>query len=110
VTFEKSCAQPVDGADPKAKLLKVETLSGQVILDAGAGIAPVAGSTYLVATLDFLAAGGSGYDAFKGVPVIQDLGIVREVMTDYFLATPARFTTRLDERWKQIERSASSAL
>jgi hypothetical protein len=52
-----------------------------------------------VATLDFLAAGGSGYDMFKGVPRIKDIGIVRETMKDTLARAPATFTADMDGRW-----------
>ncbi len=105
VEYERDCRSPSGGVDPKARLTKVTTLAGEVILDRASGIEPAAGRTFQVATLDFLHAGGSGYVEFSGVPLVQDLGIVREVMVDFFLRTPARFSAQLDERWKESPRA-----
>lgn len=44
---------------------------------------------YTVATNDFLAAGGDGYETFKNGKLVADTGIMlRDVMVDYFLANP----------------------
>jgi hypothetical protein len=52
-----------------------------------------------VATLDFLAAGGDGYTALQGAALIEDLGIIREVMKDFLTKAPATFTPATDGRW-----------
>jgi len=45
-----------------------------------------AGRYYLVATNDFLAAGGDGYDTLKNSKLVADTGIMlRDVVVDYFL-------------------------
>lgn len=102
VRFERrDCDQVADGVDPSARLLRVETVKGEVLLDLAGGIAPDPGKTVTVATLDFLATGGSGYDGFKGTPLIRDLGIVREVMADHFTAVkPLAITGEVDGRWQ----------
>lgn len=44
---------------------------------------------YTVATNDFLAAGGDGYETFKNGILVADTGVMlRDVMVDYFLANP----------------------
>lgn len=44
---------------------------------------------YTVATNDFLAAGGDGYDAFQNAKLVAETGIVlKDVMVDYFLDNP----------------------
>jgi hypothetical protein len=82
-------------------LTHVETLGGKVLLDTAAGVRPTAGDDPMltVATLDFLAAGGSGYDMLKGAPQIKDLGIVREAMKDLLANAPATFAPVMDGRW-----------
>lgn len=100
VQFERDCTQGKD-VDEKARLLRVETVAGEVLLDVQAGLVPVLGKQFLVATLDFLAAGGSGYDGFKGIPLVADLGVVREAMVKYFLSQPANFDGQMDGRWKE---------
>jgi 5'-nucleotidase len=102
VQIEKNCDIPSnrDKTDPNAKLTHVETLGGQVLFDAAPPL-PAAGEdpVLTVVTLDFLATGGSGYDMFKGIPQIKDIGIVREVMKDALATAPATFTADIDGRW-----------
>jgi 5'-nucleotidase len=103
VVIQKDCnpaSGPV-GTDTNAKLLHVETLGGKVLLDAAAGVPRTAGDdpTLTVATLDFLAAGGSGYSMLKGAPLIQDLGVIREAMKDFLAKNPATFAPIVDGRW-----------
>ena len=101
VEIQKDCnpASGKVGTDTNAKLMHVETLGGKVLLDAA--VPPTAGDdpVLTVATLDFLAAGGSGYDMLKGVPQLQDLGIIREAMKDLLAKAPATFTPVMDGRW-----------
>ena len=102
VQIEKDCsAPPASGhADTNAKLTHVETLGGKVLFDAATGVPPASkDSTLTVVTLDFLAAGGSGYDMLKGVPQIKDIGIVREAMKDLLVNAPATFAPAIDGRW-----------
>ena len=71
VQIEKDCDVPANKGhvDPNARLTHVETLGGKVLLDTATGVAPTPADdpTLTVVTLDFLAAGGSGYDMFKGM-------------------------------------------
>jgi hypothetical protein len=101
VEIQKDCAPPSGkvSTDTNAKLMHVETLGGKVLLDAAAP--PTMGDDPIltVATLDFLAAGGSGYSMLKGVPQIKDLGIIREAMKDLLAKAPATFTPVMDGRW-----------
>ncbi len=89
------------GVDNHAKLLRVETLSGELIYDAVAQPVPTQ-REFRVATLDFLLDGGSGFDGFKGLPLIQEMDIVREALTDQFLSLnpPTQFSHQVDGRWK----------
>jgi len=106
VVFEKDCAKRnKNGVDPEARLLHVESLSGEVIYDVTLlpDFTENATRVFEVATLDFLASGGSGYDGFKGIPIRKDLGIVREALTEGFLLEPARFSTQIDGRWKEVK-------
>jgi 2',3'-cyclic-nucleotide 2'-phosphodiesterase (5'-nucleotidase family) len=102
VQIEKNCDAPSnrDKTDPNARLTHVETLGGKVLLDTAPPL-PEAGEDPMltVVTLDFLAAGGSGYDMFKGIPQIKDIGIVREAMKDALATAPATFAAEIDGRW-----------
>jgi 5'-nucleotidase len=101
VEVQKDCNPPSGkvGTDTNAKLTHVETLGGKVLLDSAVPLPAGDDPVLTVATLDFLAAGGSGYSMFKGVPQIKDLGIVREAMKDFLAQTPATFTPVMDGRW-----------
>jgi 5'-nucleotidase len=103
VAIQKDCDPPSGkiGTDTNAKLMHVETLGGKVLLDTATGVSPTTGDdpVLTVATLDFLAAGGSGYSMLKDVPQIKDLGIVREVMKDFLANAPATFAPVMDGRW-----------
>lgn len=109
VTFERDCASAGGQTDAKARLLTVQTLEGEMVFDAARGglIAP-AGRTFVVATLDFLLAGGSGFDGFKGAAVIRDAGIVRDLIADYYVANPATLTPAVDGRWAESVPTAAS--
>jgi len=102
VQFRRDCshAEETDGKDPKAKLIKVETVDGKLIFDDKDGIAADAPSHLTVATLDFLSVGGSGFTEFKGETVFDDLGLMRNVLVDKFKAEPADLKGGIDSRWK----------
>ncbi|HAR42230.1 MAG TPA: hypothetical protein DCS07_06315 [Bdellovibrionales bacterium] len=111
VEIEKNCEKNV-GVDHAAKLLHVETLAGEVLLDLKSGIRADAARTFTVATLDFLASGGSGYVEFQGTSLITDLGIVRELMTEQLLSSVVstgalkKFSGATDGRWKEVRPTA----
>lgn len=106
VQFERDCSRIPAGAgvDEKARLMRVETLSGEVLLDVEKGIEPSPMRTFRVATLDFLSAGGSGYTDFAGVPLVRDIGILREAMAERFLERggETRFSAKTDGRWRIV--------
>ncbi len=97
VQYEKDCTGN-GHVDTNAKLTHVETLGGRVLFDIATG-GPASSDSLTVATLDFLAAGGSGYDMFKGVPQVKDIGIVREAMKDLLAGAPVTFAPTTDGRW-----------
>jgi 5'-nucleotidase len=107
VLFFKDCKRQVDGIDPDAQLLHVETTSGQVLFDRRDHIAPDPGKKFTVATLDFLADGGSGADGLQGKPRLKDLGIFREALADRFSAHPFTAEALTDGRWKSLSPSKS---
>jgi len=108
VTYQRNCEVPAakaSGIDDDAKLLHVETLAGEVLYDASPtiGNAAVVSKSFKVATLDFLANGGSGYATFKEVSKIDESrGIFRENLTDAFLKAPVTWSGDLDGRWKDL--------
>lgn len=106
VSFSRNCAQqPVDS---KAQLLHVETLAGEIVLDTAKGVTPSDGRIFNVATLDFLTEGGSGYTDFIGTPLISDLGVIREVLSNALALHPAHWSGGIDNRWLQVGAGAAN--
>jgi len=108
VEFSKKCETGT--LDEEAKLVRVETVAGEVLLNGEQGIQVPDTRVFKVATLDFLATGGSGYADFIGAPVVADLGVLREVLTDQFLKLATsngkltEFKGVIDGRWKELPR------
>jgi 5'-nucleotidase len=101
VVFERDCNRGGKGAvDLAARLLRVETVDGEVLLDAQTGRIQ-AERLLSVATLDFLAAGGAGYADLAGFTVLKDLGIFREALSAELAANPVSISTRMDQRWQE---------
>ncbi len=101
VSFESQCKGDDDSSD--ASLVRVETVGGELIYDRQTGFSAAAERSFAIATLDFLAAGGSGYDEFKSIPTTQDLGVAREVMVEEMLKKPLVWEGRTDGRWKNLK-------
>lgn len=108
VAFERDC-RPVseggrnkNGLDKKAKLIRVENLAGDLLIENGAILPAHSQRTLTVVTLDFLADGGSGYADFGGTPQVQDLGILREEIAKKFFNKPNVFKGEIDGRWKEL--------
>jgi len=110
VEFMRDCRESQGKTDLQARLTRVERVSMtgevlEVLLEADASgkvireVAP--DRTFQVITLDFLAAGGSGYSVFPEAKVSRDLGILREVFAEQFQKQPAVFSGKLDGRWKE---------
>jgi 5'-nucleotidase len=95
VSFSRSCGK--NSTDPNAKLLHVETSSGEIILDKG--IIINANRVFTVATLDFLSEGGAGYSDFIGTPRINDMGVLREVLSNILASNPTNWSGLTDGRW-----------
>ena len=102
VSFEVNCANAIDQVDAHARLLHVETVGGEVLLDLATGVQPDASRAFTVVTLDFLSSGGDGFSSFAGVPQLRDLGIVRDVLRDQYRVHPAQLVPRTDGRWRSV--------
>jgi len=101
VTYSRDCGRAVDAVDPDAKLLTITlAATGETIYDNTGANPMIRDRDFNVATLDFLAAGGSGFVDFVGIPLVKDLGIFREVLADSLSAQPAKWDSQLDGRWK----------
>jgi 2',3'-cyclic-nucleotide 2'-phosphodiesterase (5'-nucleotidase family) len=105
VTVQRKCRDDQGHTIPSdagAVLSRVETVGGELVIENGAAVDP--GRVFQVATLDFLQAGGSGYTQFTDVPMVKDLGIVRDVIADLLAANPVTFSSQIDGRVKIVDR------
>ncbi len=105
VTFERNCkVRQREGRDREARLLRVETVGGEVIFDREKGIRVDDSRKFTVATLDFLASGGSAFKSFIGQKIIRDFGVFREILTEELERHPLSSDrpARVDQRWKEI--------
>ena len=103
VSFSRDCSTTRTGVDLNAKLLQVETLDGKLIYDSQSGGNVAPDTVFAVATLDFLAAGGSGYAGFPASAIqIKDIGIVHDVIADQYRKSPALLGAKPDGRWTQV--------
>lgn len=103
VEYKRDCVRRGNETVAVAELIRVGTTDGQVIFDSPARIAPPSDRTFIVSTLDFLAAGGSGYSEFVGITTQpKDIGILREVIADMLALDPPQWQGLLDGRWLQV--------
>ena len=101
ISFVRNCGTSTS-VDPKAQLVHVETLSGEVIFDSPSGMLGKDTRVFNVATLDFLSEGGSGYSDFIGTPKINDMGVLREALSDILGKNPAQWSGTVDGRLKPL--------
>jgi 5'-nucleotidase len=107
VEFMRNCAAVLGSSkaeggkiDPNAKLVKVSlSPSGEVLFDSEKGGLLDPSRTLSVATLDFLAAGGSAYTEFVGAQPGEDTGILRELLADWLRAQKPKLKGSIDGRW-----------
>jgi 5'-nucleotidase len=117
VAFERDCSSAQGKTDPAARLTRVELLDSatglvaEVLLGkdaAGQDFEVPAERSFRVATLDFLASGGSGYADFKEARVTEDLGVFRETLATRLQSIPARWSSRLDGRFRETKPRGAS--
>jgi 2',3'-cyclic-nucleotide 2'-phosphodiesterase (5'-nucleotidase family) len=101
IRYSRNCGTGTQARDldPEARLLRVETQSGRVLYDRSNGQEISGSETFSLATLDFLAAGGSGYKMLAGVEVSSTPGIHRELIVEALVKNPSLFQTGLDGRF-----------
>ncbi len=89
-TFKRDCSNALatGGIDPNAKIVTLELPQGK--------------DSFTVAIPDFLAAGGGGFMELKGLPVIRDFGLMRELLVNDFVQTLPVFADSVDGRWKVV--------
>lgn len=103
VNFLRTCPEKNGDLDSEAKLLKVEQVlkagGTKVLFDAENNIEPKAGDQLIVATLDFLTAGGEGFTQLA-LPKIEDIGVAREELFKLWKQNPPDWgKENLDGRW-----------
>jgi hypothetical protein len=89
-TFKRDCSNALatGGVDPNAKIVTLQLPEGK--------------ESFTIAIPDFLAAGGGGFMELKGLPMIRDFGLMRELLVNDFLQTLPVFTDTIDGRWKVV--------
>jgi 2',3'-cyclic-nucleotide 2'-phosphodiesterase (5'-nucleotidase family) len=97
IRYTRNCRADID-VDQDARLEKVETNDGRVLFDRDQGIQIADDETFSLVTMDFLAAGGSGYADLKEVTVNETLAIARELIADQLEKTKPRLENRTDGR------------
>lgn len=102
ILFKRNCTQATEGVDNEAKLLTVE-MNGEKIYDATGDTPIVKEKKFAIATLDFLASGGSGYVGFKDLLFQKDWGVFREVLVEKLIQSPKTWSGDIDGRWQNIE-------
>lgn len=103
VSFIKDCSkEKTTQMDSSAELVKVETLSGEVLFDREQGLTTLSPERkFKIATLDYLASGKSEFGHFDdGTAVYSDLGITRDTLADYLQEQPLNSSSYPDGRWK----------
>lgn len=106
VEYTRVCASDADMA-PEGKITHVETLGGEVLFDEAKGIQTASDRPFKVATLDFIAAGGSGYEDFRVVKVDEYAGIARDLIANQLGKNSEAFHNVTDGRFKNIAPSTA---
>ncbi len=103
VEFTRNCRQAVEGIDHQARVEQVRSLQDEILYDRQSEIQSDPNRLFRVATLDFLATGGSAYHDFLGTPILQDFGVFREKLADQLESHPSRWKNEIDQRWIELE-------
>ncbi|NDG83703.1 MAG: hypothetical protein EBX52_01525 [Proteobacteria bacterium] len=104
IRFRRDCTRATDQLDSWATLVSVQTLDGTVLLDTEKGIETPPETSFAVATLDFLASGGSGYTMLGGSSVSKKIGIFREIVSETWLKFQPEIEPRRDGRFRNENR------
>jgi hypothetical protein len=99
IEYSRDCSGANGENDLNAKLISVKAVDGIVFLDTNTGQEVPASTPISVATLDFIASGGSGYGMFSGTQIDSSLGIVREIIADAFAKTQPTLNDKIDHRF-----------
>lgn len=108
VEYSRTCP-PETSLDKSAKLTHVETIAGVVLFDEATAVEVQPETMFKVATLDFIAAGGSGYENFRGVNVNEFVGLARDLIADQLGKSDTPFNNMIDGRFKNIAPPTASA-
>jgi 2',3'-cyclic-nucleotide 2'-phosphodiesterase (5'-nucleotidase family) len=97
IVFTADCKNAVNGQDPNATLVHVESVQGEIIFDAQDRISPSPGKSIMVGTSDFLAA-----TAFKSIATSRDLGNARDLVVAQLKKFEGSLPDSTDGRWKNV--------
>jgi 2',3'-cyclic-nucleotide 2'-phosphodiesterase (5'-nucleotidase family) len=104
IRFQRDCSAAQGILDPAAKLIHVETVDGETLFDSKLSFEIPVDQTLSLATLDFIAAGGSGYSMFAGTSVDSKPGIARELIVNQWLKSPPRLSPEIDHRFQNVSK------
>ena len=102
IRYSRDCTRASGQIDSGAELLSVQTLDGTVLLDHESRKEAPADLTLSVATLDFLASGGSGYSMLSGSVISKKLGIFREIVSETWSKFHPSLTNKTDGRFENV--------
>ncbi|MBU6154977.1 MAG: 5'-nucleotidase C-terminal domain-containing protein [Bdellovibrionales bacterium] len=105
IRFTRDCSGANGEIDLGAKLLHVSTLDGQVLLDSESGKEAQGSLPIRVATLDFIASGGSGFTMFSGARIDGTLGITRELIAESLAESIPELDSKTDGRFLNVHHS-----
>lgn len=94
VVFQADCSAATNPHDDNAKLLHVETVDGQVVLDTASGVVPDPSKTVRVGTLDFIAD-----QYFAHTPIASDKGNARDLVVGELKKLSGDLPNAVDGRW-----------
>ena len=104
IRYSRNCEAAPGDVDPEARLLHVETLSGEVLFDSEQGVEVPEDRNLSATTLDFIASGGSGYSMFSGTRIDSVLGIAREKIAEEWSKNPPRLSPTTDQRFQNLQK------
>lgn len=102
VKIERTCSPGRDsGIDPNARVLEVQTVEGELIYRAKPNPVLVK-REFNVVSVDFLINQGEGLTAFVGIPVLRDIGILRDALAERLAEKPPHWQNKIDGRWVNV--------
>ncbi len=100
VEFRRRDCSVEPGDDNHSELVSIQAHDGSVLYPLPEGAST---STYRVVTLDFLAKGGSGYEAFGDCRQVGSLGNLRQLLAHHFKDAHFEWGDAVDGRFRDLK-------